>query len=97
MGVLIQQGTYERWQPAPIPEWQEGKDLRSEIRIADLLHMSSGLRIKALEDPDYDPNGTYPDHLYLVPEEWIRSTTRPPVRCNGSRERSGGIATPTRS
>ena len=65
MGVLIQQGAYELWQHAPIPEWQEGKDLRSEIRIADLLHMSSGLRIKALEDPDYDPAGTYPDHLYL--------------------------------
>jgi CubicO group peptidase (beta-lactamase class C family) len=65
MGVLIQQGAYELWQPAPIPEWQEGKDLRSEIRIADLLHMSSGLRIKAPEDPDYDPAGTYPDHLYL--------------------------------
>jgi CubicO group peptidase (beta-lactamase class C family) len=65
MGVLIQQGAYELWQHAPIPEWQDGKDLRSEIRIADLLHMSSGLRIKALEDPDYDPAGTYPDHLYL--------------------------------
>jgi CubicO group peptidase (beta-lactamase class C family) len=65
MGVLIQQGAYELWQPAPIPEWQEGKDVRSEIRIADLLHMSSGLRIKAPEDPDYDPAGTYPDHLYL--------------------------------
>jgi CubicO group peptidase (beta-lactamase class C family) len=65
MGVLIQQGAYELWQPAPIPEWQEGKDLRSEIRIADLLHMSSGLRIRALEDPDYDPAGTYADHLYL--------------------------------
>jgi CubicO group peptidase (beta-lactamase class C family) len=65
MGVLIQQGAYELWQHAPIPEWQDGRDLRSEIRIADLLHMSSGLRIKALEDPDYDPTGTYPDHLYL--------------------------------
>jgi CubicO group peptidase (beta-lactamase class C family) len=65
MGVLIQQGAYQLWQRAPIPEWQEGNDLRSEIRIADLLQMSSGLRIKALEDPDYDPTGTYPDHLYL--------------------------------
>jgi len=62
---LIHQGVYQLWQPAPVPEWQEGNDLRSEIRIADLLHMSSGLRIKALEDPDYDPAGTYPDHLYL--------------------------------
>jgi CubicO group peptidase (beta-lactamase class C family) len=66
MGVLIRQGAYELWQPAPIPEWQQDpRDLRSEIRIADLLHMSSGLRIKALEDPDYDPAGTYADHLYL--------------------------------
>jgi CubicO group peptidase (beta-lactamase class C family) len=65
MGVLIQQGAYELWQPAPIPEWQERNDLRSEIRIADLLHMSSGLRIKAPEDPDYDPTGTYADHFYL--------------------------------
>jgi len=65
MGALIQQGAYELWQPAPIPQWQEGNDLRSEIRIADLLHMSSGLRIKAPEDPDYDPSGTYADHFYL--------------------------------
>jgi CubicO group peptidase (beta-lactamase class C family) len=26
--------------------------------------MSSGLRIKAPDDPDFDPNGTYPDHIY---------------------------------
>jgi len=66
MGVLIQQGAYALWQRAPIPEWQTDPfDLRSEIRIADLLQMSSGLRIKAPEDPDYDPAGTYPDHLYL--------------------------------
>src|SRR5215831_13543271 len=65
MGVLIRQGAYELWQPAPIPQWQKGNDLRSEIRIADLLHMSSGLRIKAPEDPDYDPAGTYADHIYL--------------------------------
>ena len=66
MGMLIRQGVYELWQPAPIPEWQQDpNDLRSEIRIADLLHMSSGLRIKAIEDPDYDPAGTYVDHLYM--------------------------------
>ena len=27
--------------------------------------MSSGLRIRAPQDPDYDPSGPYPDHLYL--------------------------------
>jgi len=65
MGILINQGVYDLWQPAPIPEWQGPGDPRAKIRVADLLHMSSGLRIKAPQDPDYDPSGTYPDHLYL--------------------------------
>ena len=65
MGVLMKQGVYSLSEPAPIPEWQSGNDPRAQIRIADLLNMSSGLRIKAPQDPDYDPNGTYPDHLYL--------------------------------
>jgi CubicO group peptidase (beta-lactamase class C family) len=29
------------------------------------MNMSSGLRIRAPQDPDYDPSGPYPDHLYL--------------------------------
>ena len=58
MGILIKQGVYDLWQPAPIPEWRSANDPRRKIRIADLLHMSSGLRIKAPEDPDYNPAGT---------------------------------------
>lgn len=65
MGILIRQGIYDLWQPAPIPEWQQPGDPRAKIRIADILHMSSGLRIRAPQDPDYDANGGYPDHLYL--------------------------------
>jgi CubicO group peptidase (beta-lactamase class C family) len=65
MGILIKQGVYDLWQRAPIPEWQGEGDARAKIRVADLLRMSSGLRIKAPQDPDYDPSGTYPDHLYL--------------------------------
>jgi CubicO group peptidase (beta-lactamase class C family) len=65
MGVLIKQGVYDLWQPAPIPEWQGRDDPRGKIRIADILHMSSGVRIRAPQDPDYDPSGPYPDHLYL--------------------------------
>ena len=87
MGVLIQQGAYRLDQPAPIPEWQEPGDPRQQIRIADILHMSSGIRIKAPSDPDFDPKGTYPDHLYLYtgrvnsfhyaatrPQEWPPNT-----------------------
>jgi CubicO group peptidase (beta-lactamase class C family) len=65
MGILVEQGAYDLWQPAPIPEWQSPGDPRAAIRIADLLRMSSGLRIRAPQDPDYDPAGPYPDHLYL--------------------------------
>jgi CubicO group peptidase (beta-lactamase class C family) len=65
LGILLKQGVYELWQPAPIPEWQSRGDTRAAIRIADLLHMSSGLRIRAPQDPDFDPSGPYPDHVYL--------------------------------
>jgi CubicO group peptidase (beta-lactamase class C family) len=65
MGILIRQGAYRLEQPAPIPEWQNPGDPRANIRIADLLNMSSGLRIRAPQDPDYDLAGPYPDHLYL--------------------------------
>ena len=65
LGILIAQGAYTLDQPAPIPEWQMPGDPRAAIRIMDLLHMSSGLRIIAPQDPDYDEQGPYPDHLYL--------------------------------
>jgi CubicO group peptidase (beta-lactamase class C family) len=63
--VLIQQGVYDLWQPAPIPAWQRPGDARAAIRLADILHMSSGLRFRAMQDPDYDPRLGYPDHLYV--------------------------------
>jgi CubicO group peptidase (beta-lactamase class C family) len=65
MGVLIREGVYDLEQRAPIPEWQRPGDPRAAIRIADILHMSSGLRSRAPGDPDFDPAGPYPDHLYL--------------------------------
>jgi CubicO group peptidase (beta-lactamase class C family) len=65
LGVLMQQGAYTLDQPAPIPEWQTPGDARATIRIRDILQMSSGLRIRAPQDPDYDPSGPYPGHLYL--------------------------------
>lgn len=65
MGVLIEQGVYKLEQPAPIPEWQKENDPRAEIKIADILRMSSGLRFRAPQDPDFDPALGYPDHLYV--------------------------------
>lgn len=65
MGILIRQGVYDVWQAAPVPEWQTPGDPRASIRIGDILQMSSGIRIRAPQDPDYDPSQGYPDHLYL--------------------------------
>jgi CubicO group peptidase (beta-lactamase class C family) len=65
MGILIQQGVYQLDQPAPVPEWQEEGDPRAQIRISDILRMSSGLRCRAPGDPGLDPSLGYLDHLYL--------------------------------
>ena len=81
MGVLIQQGVYTLDQPAPIPEWQTPGDPRPQIRIEDLLHMSSGLRIKAPRRSRIRSGGTYPDHLFLYTgrvDSFNYAATRPP-------------------
>ena len=65
MGILIQQDVYDLWQTAPVPEWQREGDQRAEIRIADILRMSSGIRCVNRGDPEYEPAMGYPDHLYL--------------------------------
>ena len=86
VGVLIQEGVYDLWQSAPIPEWQEPGDPRQEIRIGDIMRMSSGIRINAPADPDFD-DSLYADHYYLYtgtvnsyeyaatrPQEWPPNT-----------------------
>jgi len=65
MATLIQNGVYNLWQQAPIPEWQGKDDIQSQIRIGDLMRMSSGIRFRAPQDPDFDPELGYPDHLYV--------------------------------
>lgn len=97
MGVLIQQGEYELFQPAPIPEWQEPGDPRAQIRIADIMRMSSGLRFRAPQDPDFDPETGYPDHLYVYttpvnsfnwsatrPQQWAPNTVGRYRNCDPS-------------
>ncbi len=65
MGVLVHKGVYELWQPAPVPEWQSEGDPRQAIRIGDIMRMSSGLRFRAPQDPDFDPDLGYADHIYV--------------------------------
>ena len=79
MGVLMQKGVYTLDQRAPIPEWQAAGDPRQAIRIRDLLQMSSGLRIRAQQDPEYVPDGTLADHwyLYTAPNAYAYAASRP--------------------
>ena len=85
MGTLIQDGDYDLWQQAPIPQWQD--DARREIRIGDIMRMSSGIRAVAMQDPEYTPALGYPDHLYFYtggvdafdyaatrPQQWLPNT-----------------------
>lgn len=43
VGLLMQRSLLKIDQPAPVKEWQDDNDPRREIRICDLLRMSSGL------------------------------------------------------
>src|SRR5258708_28151545 len=87
-GIMVKDGIYDLDQPAPIPEWQKPGDPRAKIRIADILHMSSGLRIKAPQDPAYDPTRPYPDHVYLYTgriDSFHYAATRP-LQCSPNTE-----------
>src|SRR5262249_24608679 len=50
--LLVKDGVYKIDDPAPVPAWRAPGDPRGAIRIVDLLHMSSGLRFIAGQDPD---------------------------------------------
>ena len=71
IGRLMQDGELALDDPAPVAEWQEEGDPRREIRIADLLRMSSGLQFTLYEVLEQTPDGAYvvgsayPDHYYV--------------------------------
>jgi CubicO group peptidase (beta-lactamase class C family) len=78
--LLVKDGIYRIEDPAPVPEWQKPGDPRAQIRIVDLLHMSSGLRFIAGQDPDYTPDKGYPDHALIYTgaiDAFKHSITRP--------------------
>ena len=81
MGTLVEDGTYDLWQPAPIAEWRQPGDARRDIRIADLLRMSSGLRSRGFMDATLYPAGDYIDDFYVNTADIDVAayvTTRPP-------------------
>jgi CubicO group peptidase (beta-lactamase class C family) len=87
IGQLVLDGTYDLWKPAPVVEWQGQDDPRRNIRIADLLRMSGGLRFVSSSDPDFDPARGYADHDYIYTgaiDAFRWAVTRPPQWPAGS-------------
>jgi CubicO group peptidase (beta-lactamase class C family) len=64
IGALVQQGALTLDQVAPLDEWQGEGDPRGQIRIRDLLRMSSGL--------DFDNFGLDPRNSYNAANEHFR-------------------------
>ncbi len=65
IGRMIQQGYFDLESPAPVAAWQETGDPRKEIRIRDLLQMSSGLKFQSHRDPAARPEVNLMDHFYI--------------------------------
>jgi CubicO group peptidase (beta-lactamase class C family) len=78
--LLVKDGVYKIDDPAPVPDWRAPGDPRGAIKIVDLLHMSSGLRFIAGQDPDYSIDKGYPDHTLVYTgaiDVFTHSLTRP--------------------
>lgn len=65
IGRMIQQGYFQRADPAPVAAWQTDGDPRKSIRIEDLLQMSSGLKFQSHRDPNARPELNLMDHFYI--------------------------------
>jgi CubicO group peptidase (beta-lactamase class C family) len=78
--LLVKEGIYSIDDPVPVPDWHKPGDPRGAIKIVDLLHMSSGLKFIAGQDPDYSIDKGYPDHTLIYTgaiDAFTHSLTRP--------------------
>lgn len=65
-GLLAHQdGDWDPFVPAPVPEWQKDGDPRKAIQVADLFHMSSGLEFTSRDTPPSTWEQAHPDHTYI--------------------------------
>ena len=65
IGVLVEQGALELDEPPPIAAWSDAEDPRSQIRLVDLVRMSSGLAFFSHHDADWTPELGYLEHFYI--------------------------------
>lgn len=61
IGILVKDGHFDPHSPAPVAAWRKADDPRSEITIAHLLRMSSGLQFTREEAPHL----VLSDHGYI--------------------------------
>jgi len=74
--LLVKDGVFRVKRSAPVPDWQKPGDPRAAIRIADLLHMSSGLKFIADRIPITRPTRATPIHTLIYTVRSTRSSTR---------------------
>jgi CubicO group peptidase (beta-lactamase class C family) len=71
IGRLMHDGHFNLDDRAPLPEWDKKDDPRRQIRIRDLMRMSSGLNFTLHEVLETTADGNsiiksgYPDHFYI--------------------------------
>jgi CubicO group peptidase (beta-lactamase class C family) len=79
IGVLVREGHFEVDDPAPIAEWRD--DERRDIRLSDLLRMSSGLEFRrATDEPDtprYEPADDHHRPYFDAIEVFDFASSRP--------------------
>ncbi|MEQ9591231.1 MAG: serine hydrolase [Cyclobacteriaceae bacterium] len=65
VGRMIQMGYFKLDDKAPVPEWQKEGDPRGEMKIRDLMQMSSGLRFQSHHDANANPKLNEMDHFFI--------------------------------
>lgn len=73
VGVLVQKGMLNIYEPAPVPEWNGPNDPRRRITVDQLLRMSSGLQF----DETYKPLHGVTRMLYRSPDFAAFAATQP--------------------
>lgn len=100
MEILIRQGVYDLWQPAPIPEWQAAGDPHGKIRIADIRHMSTTCRAVSASVPHRTRTMTQvqaiPTTSTSTLAQSIHSSTPRPGRSSGRQTPLAATGTPIR-
>ena len=82
IGVLVQQGHFHWNDAAPVSEWSKPGDPRSQITIAHLLRMSSGLDFKnyGLRGPEsYSPENEHFLIYFDAPHIFRHAVNQPPA------------------